>query len=100
MTAERAEAYVRIMEALETCFGRATVDEVVRIREACDVLAFARAPSLGDRYAMSDAIVVLADLVERGCIGSHLASAMVDDIGRCAPAKPASFDDDTPGLAA
>ena len=94
MTPERAEAYGRIMEALDTCFGRATVDEAARIREACDALVFARAATLGDRYAMSDAIVVLADLVERGCISSQLASAMVDDIGRCAPPKPASSDDD------
>jgi hypothetical protein len=94
MTPERADAYGRIMEALETCFGRARVDEVARIREACDALVFARSASLHDRYAMSEAIVTLADLVERGCIGSQLATAMVDDIGRCAPTRPASLDDD------
>ena len=44
---------------------------------------------------MSEAIVTLADLVERGCIGGQLATAMVDDIGRCAPPRPASPDDDT-----
>ena len=52
----------------------------------------------GRPYTRSDvkkAIVTLADLVERGCIGSQLATAMVDDIGRCAPTRPASPDDDT-----
>jgi hypothetical protein len=86
------------MDALDTCFGRARVDEVARIREACDALAFARESSIRDRYAMCDAVVALADLVERGCIGSQLATAMVDDIGRCAPPNSASLDDDTLGL--
>jgi hypothetical protein len=94
MTPERAEAYGRIVDALEACFGSARVDEVGRIREACDALVFARSESLHDRYAMSEAIVTLAELVERGCIGSQLATAMVDDIGRCAPPRPASPDDD------
>ena len=94
MTAKRAEAYGRLMEALDTCFGRARVDEVARIREACDALVFASSASLHDRYAMSEAIVTLADLVERGCIGGQLATAMVDDIGRCAPPRPANPDDD------
>ena len=92
MTAERAEAYGRIMRALSTCFGRISGDEVARIRRACDALVFAPSASAEDRYAMTDAVIVVADLVERGDISSEQASTMVRDIGRCAPPAPAGAE--------
>jgi hypothetical protein len=90
MTAERAEAYGRIMRALHAHFRLAARDEIVRIREACDALVLTRSASHRDRHAMTAAIVVLADLVERGGISRNVAEAMVEDIGRCAPPRPAS----------
>ena len=92
MTAERAEAYGRIMRALHAHFELAARDQVARIREACDALVLTRAASRHDRHAMAAAIVVLADLVERGGISRQLAVAMVEDIGRCAPPRPASLE--------
>lgn len=92
MTAERAAAYGRIMRALGAHFGLAARDEIVRIREACDVLVLTRSASSRERHAMTAAVVVLADLVERGAISARLAVSMVDDIGRCAPPRPASAE--------
>jgi hypothetical protein len=92
MTAERAEAYGRIMRALHAHFRLAARDEIVRIREACDALVLARSSSPHDRRAMTVAIVVLADLVERGGISRQLAEGMVEDLGRCAPPAPASLE--------
>jgi hypothetical protein len=77
------------MRALRAYFGRAPHDDIARIREACDVLVLARWASPGIRVAMADTITVLADLVARGGISRHLAAAIVDDIGRCAPPEPA-----------
>ncbi len=90
MTAERAEAYGRIMRALHAHFRLAARDEIVRIREACDALVLARSYSPHHRRAMTVAIVALADLVERGGISRRTAEAMIEDIGRCAPPTPAS----------
>ncbi len=90
MTAERAEAYGRIMRALHAHFRLAVRDEIVRIREACDALVLAPSPSPHQRRAMTAAIVALADLVERGGISRQLAEEMVEDIGRCGPPTPAS----------
>jgi hypothetical protein len=92
MTGERAAAYGRIMRALGAHFGLAARDEIARIREACDALVFTPSASPRDRQAMTAAIVVLADVVERGGISRGLAVAMVEDIGRCAPPQPASAE--------
>jgi hypothetical protein len=100
MTAERAEAYGRIMRALKDHFGQAADEEVARIREACDALVLARAQSPRDRHAITDAIVMLADLADRGAISRRLGAAMVDDIGRCAPPVVADPDDDATPRAA
>jgi hypothetical protein len=88
MTAERAEAYGRIMRALRAYFGRAPRNEITRLREACDTLVLASAPSSCDGEAMTEAFGVLADLVARGGISRELAAAVVDDIDRCAPPDP------------
>ena len=90
MTAQRAEAYGRIMRALRAYFGRAPGDEIASIREACDVLVLAGSASPRDGEAMTQAFGVLADLVARGGISRELAAAVVDDIDRCAP--PACAD--------
>jgi hypothetical protein len=101
MTAERSEAYGRVMRGLKTFLGEATDDEIARIREACDALVLACSESPRDRHAITVAIVVLADLAERGAISRESAARMVHDIGRCAPPKGASPDDeDTTPLAA
>jgi hypothetical protein len=92
MTAERAEAYGRIMRVLSTSVGCTRGDEVARIRHACDALALARSPSPAERHAMTDAIIALADLAERGEVSSQQASALVRDIARCAPAAPAGAE--------
>jgi hypothetical protein len=94
MTAERAEAYVRIMEALGAHFGQVADDDVECVRNACDALVLADSVSPRDRRAMTDALIVLADLVERGDISGQVAVAMVQDIGRCAPPNVAKLDDD------
>jgi hypothetical protein len=89
------------MHALRAFLWEATDEEIARIREACDALVLARSESPRDRHAMTEAIVVLADLAERGAISRELAVAMVDDIGRCAaPKASSSDDDDTTPLAA
>ena len=92
MTAGRAEAYGRIMGALDAHPWLGARDEIVRIREACDVLVLAPSPSPHLRRAMTVAIVALADLVERGGISRRSAEAMVEDIGRCGPPTPASLE--------
>ena len=86
MTGERAQAYGRIMRALSADLGRAATGEVASLREACDALVLARSVSVADRLAMTDAVVLLADLVERGEVSSWVAVAIADDLGRCAPA--------------
>jgi hypothetical protein len=88
MTGERAEAYGRIIRGLRAYFGRAPQDEITRIREACDTLVLASAPSSCDGEAMTEAFGVLADLVARGGISPELAAAVLDDIDRCAPPSP------------
>jgi hypothetical protein len=85
MTAQRAEAYGRILRALRAYFGRAPHEDITRLREACDVLVLARSPSPRDGEAMTQAFGVLADLVARGGISRELAAAVVEDIDRCAP---------------
>ena len=79
------------MRTLRHCGGADIDDEVTRVSEACSTLVFASSPSPRDRHAMTDAIVAVADLVARGSISSELAAAIVYDIGRCAPAGPASL---------
>jgi hypothetical protein len=73
------------MRALRADFGRAARADVDSIREACDALVLARSVSPRDRHAMTESVVLLADLVERGAVSSWVAAAMADDIGRCAP---------------
>ena len=92
MTAERAEAYGRIMRALHADLRLAARDEVARIREACDALVLARSSSSHQRRAMTVAIVALADLVERGGISRQVAEGMVEDISGCGPPTPASLE--------
>jgi hypothetical protein len=88
MTAERAEAYGRIMRSLRAYFGRAPGADIARLRDACDALVFAHCPSAREGEAMGEAFGVLADLVARGGISRELATAVVQDIDRCAPSSP------------
>jgi hypothetical protein len=77
MTPERAEAYGRIVRALRAYFRCAPRDEIARIHAA------------SDGKTMTEAFGLLADLVARGGISRELATALVDDVHRCAPAAPA-----------
>lgn len=89
MITERSQAYARIMRTLRAFDAlAASTDDIARLRDACATLAFAQSPTPRDRQAMTEAIIALADLVARGCVTSELAAAMVEDIGRCAPARP------------
>jgi len=90
MITERSQAFGRIMRTLRHRGAGAGVDdEVARLRDACATLVSEDSPSARDRHATTEEIIAVADLVARGSVTSELAAAIVHDIGRCAPHRPA-----------
>lgn len=91
MTSERAQAYGRVMRALEELAdSKLHVAEQERVREAADTLLFSEDVDRRDVREAVEAVEALArDLVESERFTPERARALVDDVLACGPVAAA-----------
>ena len=84
MTAERAQAYARVLTFID---GRAALQsaECDLLREAADALLFATAPGTDTQEAVSEARALAHSLVDSGRCRTEAAATMLAALRSCGP---------------
>jgi len=84
MTSERAQAYGRVMAALEEASeGALQPGEAGRVREAADTLLFSEGGDQGAAAAVADVTALTRALVESDRWSEAAARRLLDDLLHC-----------------
>jgi hypothetical protein len=89
MTSERAQAYGRVVAAIDAFGPTKLLDsEIARIRAAADALFFADELAPAASAALSDVTELHHHLVESGRWLEETADRLLDDLVACGPVAP------------